>query len=466
VIGGTVPAERNVISGNAGDGIDIRALGLDVSGNYIGTRVDLGILGNGGHGVRVEAPSSVSPLDVIRIGGIGDPDVLLPNTIAFNGGAGVAVIAGSPVAIRDNEIYSNGGLGIDLGGDGVTLNDFPIDGDAGPNGLQNFPVVNVASSTGTVLTVSGTLNSTPDLEFTIDFYINGICDPPGYGEGTTPIGSTPPIMTDATGFGAFSLTITGAFAAGHIVTATATAEDRTSEFSACRTVAGAGPGPIPGVRFESNDTLAWDPTPDATAYHVYAGTPATLPGLATQAADSCEAGVLTETSATLPQGAAPPPGQMFWFLVTAEGPYGEGPLAQGNPGPRVLTSVGTCGDSCAHDQCTVGVALAPACTPPAAFVCGADPKCCDPVAGAWDLKCVQEVRTVARSLACPESQGQCPHDLCCAGCGAPLPPGCDSPPLPVSCTALVCQADPHCCQVAWDDTCIARMVSLCGYNCT
>ncbi|MGH9869080.1 MAG: hypothetical protein ACREAA_13060 [Candidatus Polarisedimenticolia bacterium] len=39
------------------------------------------------------------------------------------------------------------------------------------------------------------------------------------------------------------------------------------------------------------------------------------------------------------------------------------------------------------------------------------------------------------------------------------------PPLPASCTAAICQAAPHCCQQAWDDTCIQMVSSVCGFNC-
>jgi len=155
---------------------------------------------------------------------------------------------------------------------------------------------------------------------------------------------------------------------------------------------------------------------------------------------------------------------MFWLLVTAEGPYGEGPVQPGNPGPRILDSVGACTDGCAHDVCDVGEALVPACALCASIVCDKDPLCCDPVNGSWNAQCVQEVRTICRSPSCPESQGQCAHELC-SGQGSPLQPGCDSPPLPVSCTAAICQVDPHCCQQAWDEACQAKVATVCGYGC-
>ena len=44
------------------------------------------------------------------------------------------------IQISQNSIYENGKLGIDLGSNGVTLND-DGDGDFGANGYQNFPIL-------------------------------------------------------------------------------------------------------------------------------------------------------------------------------------------------------------------------------------------------------------------------------------------------------------------------------------
>ena len=60
------------------------------------------------------------------------------NEIGFNGGDGVRVDPSiATIALGWNRFSSNGGLGIDLGGDGVTVND-PGDGDTGVNGLLNM----------------------------------------------------------------------------------------------------------------------------------------------------------------------------------------------------------------------------------------------------------------------------------------------------------------------------------------
>src|SRR5262249_34664587 len=132
-VGGTTPAARNLIAGNAGDGIRFdNAAGNLVQGNFIGTRSDgASPLGNLGQGVFLTGGSSRNP-----VGGAGDG---AGNLVAFNGGAGIAADSGTGNLFRSNSIFSNAGLGIDLGADGVTPND-PGDPDGGANDLQNFPV--------------------------------------------------------------------------------------------------------------------------------------------------------------------------------------------------------------------------------------------------------------------------------------------------------------------------------------
>ena len=90
-------------------------------------------------------------------------------------------------AIRRNSIYSNCQLGIDLAPAGTTLND-PLDADAGANTGQNFPVLTSTENQSGGTLVQGTLNSTPNTTFILEFFDNVIPDPSGYGEGETFIG--------------------------------------------------------------------------------------------------------------------------------------------------------------------------------------------------------------------------------------------------------------------------------------
>ena len=134
------------------------------------------------------------------------------------------MLSGNSNVLSSNAIFSNGGLGINLNGGGITANDAG-DGDAGANNLQNFPVL-----AGAAGGVQGTLNSTPNTTFRIEFFGSSACDASGNGEGATFLGATT-TATDALGTAAIPLFNA---ATGQFVTATATdPANNTSEFSAC-----------------------------------------------------------------------------------------------------------------------------------------------------------------------------------------------------------------------------------------
>jgi hypothetical protein len=159
------------------------------------------------------------------------------NTIRYNGGAGVVVngLASLGNSVRGNSIHANGGLGIDLGGDGVTPN-HPDNPDAGPNQLQNFPIISQVSSSGANLTISGSLNSGPNATFALDFYASASGDLSGFGQGQTYLGAAT-VTTDASGNASFQVTVPAAPNGENAIAATATdASGDTSEFSPCRTV--------------------------------------------------------------------------------------------------------------------------------------------------------------------------------------------------------------------------------------
>ncbi|MGI9173858.1 MAG: right-handed parallel beta-helix repeat-containing protein [Rhodothermales bacterium] len=224
----------NVIAGNDAEGIYAdRAPSLDITGNAIGVDASGNPLGNGGDGILLYEAQNA------RLSG---------NTIAHNRGDGIRVLVedggaeAGTATIRENRIFENEGLGIDLNGDGVTYNDL-LDADDGPNALQNYPLLNAAfhlprsGGPAEFESIDGTLNSTPEEDFRIDVYASRTCDLSRHGEGQQYLG-TVEATTDRRGNAAFSLGLTEPLDPPYrFITATATGEEGgTSEFSRCLTV--------------------------------------------------------------------------------------------------------------------------------------------------------------------------------------------------------------------------------------
>jgi hypothetical protein len=168
---------------------------------------------------------------------VGGASTALGNWIAFNSGSGVLVDGATTagVNIERNRIFDNASLGINLRPAGepantVTPNDAG-DPDAGPNRLQNFPVITSATASA----VGGTLNAKPSSTFRIDVYRNP-AGPVASAEGKDWMGATT-VTTDASGNA--SWTLTAPAVAGQVLraTATSTATRDTSELSAARLVA-------------------------------------------------------------------------------------------------------------------------------------------------------------------------------------------------------------------------------------
>ncbi|MBP8298435.1 MAG: CSLREA domain-containing protein, partial [Burkholderiales bacterium] len=190
IIGGNLADQRNVISGNAQDGLrfDCSATvgscfdGTQVQGNFIGPAADGSPLGNVGNGVNL------SSMDDGRVF-IGNVSPGAGNRIAFNGGNGILATFGGVGrgSFLRNDIYQNGGLGIDLGVDGRTANDAG-DPDTGPNGLLNFPAFTSYTAPGGTSAVIEVQLDTPDIggnyPARVDFY-KAIEDEPGVWLGTT-----------------------------------------------------------------------------------------------------------------------------------------------------------------------------------------------------------------------------------------------------------------------------------------
>lgn len=228
MLGGTLAAHRNLISGNDLGGVsvaNILADGNRIINNYIGTN-DAGTaaIANTGAGIYISNGNST------LIGGILSGT---GNIIAFNTAEGVllASAAGVGHAILGNSIHSNGALGIDLNEDGVTPND-ALDPDVGPNNLQNFAVLSSALTNEEGLRVQGTLESTPNTAFRIEFFSSAAGDVSGYGEGQSYLGFAD-VTTDALGNATINFTTSVGQAVGAQISSTVTdANNNTSEFSA------------------------------------------------------------------------------------------------------------------------------------------------------------------------------------------------------------------------------------------
>lgn len=222
----TPPATGNVIRGNviSGNGNS----GVQLSGtNAVGNTIEDNLIGVGADGttaVRNGHPSILTAgWGVLTTSG----DATIRRNTIHNNGTGVqvgtstsSVVAG--VRITENSIAANARQSIDLGGEGPTANDAG-DGDGGPNGLQNHPVITVATTTS----VSGTLDAAASTGHRIEVFASGAC-----GDAARFLAAVD-VATDAGGHAAFSVTLSGV-AAGEQLTATATTvAGSTSEVSPC-----------------------------------------------------------------------------------------------------------------------------------------------------------------------------------------------------------------------------------------
>lgn len=229
VIGGLAAGAQNVISGN-GVGIQFRGANVGspqgnvIQGNLIGLNAAATeAVPNGQGGITfVDGSNNI----------VGGTQSGAANKIAFNGAHGVRVQTNSfQNSIRGNSIFSNDGLGIDLGVAGVTAND-PGDVDGGSNNQQNFPVLTSVTPGANSTTIQGSLNSTPNTTFQIDFYSSAALDPSGNGEGALFFNTTS-ITTDSNGNATINVTVPLPLGTGRVVTTTATDPNgNTSEFSA------------------------------------------------------------------------------------------------------------------------------------------------------------------------------------------------------------------------------------------
>ena len=223
----------NVISGNSSLGVAVLSGTDHIQGNMIGTdKTGTTALRNG---------SGFNPLGGIQVNdGASDHPFVQGNTIAFNGGNGITVGSGH-LSILVNSIHDNSALGIDLGISNVNPND-PQDTDSGPNGLQNYPIIDSATVASGATHYTGEIHSTPSHAFHIIFFSDTQCDPSEFGEGRDAGPEIQNVVTNLSGDATFEVE-GGPIADGASVTAIAidNSTGDSSEFSQC--VVATGPGP-------------------------------------------------------------------------------------------------------------------------------------------------------------------------------------------------------------------------------
>ncbi len=242
VAGNTIGLTKSGAAAPAGIGVLLTsALSTNINGNRI-VGVNAGIEVTNCDGTTITAntigwPSGSTPTgdgiyvhDNATLTAIGGNSSAQANTIENNGGAGIRVLAADGVTIRWSSISNNGGLGIDLDGNGVSPNDSNGDPDNGANENLNFPIITRAYSNGSITHVEGFLDSANG-NYDIELYASSTRDPSGYGEGTTRMfGATIP-----NGPFAFNLPT---LPVGTFLTALTCDGSNTSEFSLAHEVTG------------------------------------------------------------------------------------------------------------------------------------------------------------------------------------------------------------------------------------
>lgn len=226
-------AERNLISANTSYGVyltDAGTTGNRIAGNYIGAKVSANELAGNSYGVYLTNGASGN---FIGSNFNGTADELEGNLIAGNLNDGIAIVGAASTGnrISRNQLYTNGGMGIDLNDNGLSANDLN-DPDTGPNNLQNFPLVTTGFEMGQ--TLIGTLNSLASQNFRLEFYASATCDGTGNGEGQSFMGAITG-TTNASGNLSFSMSGLTVPPNQPYVTALAinTTNGDTSEFSPC-----------------------------------------------------------------------------------------------------------------------------------------------------------------------------------------------------------------------------------------
>ena len=283
-IGATTPDNRNVISGNALDGVrlglepnpspgEAPAVDNTVEGNYIGTDLqgqpqDTQLFGGdlaNQYGVYIFGGSNntigAGPQSA-AVAGAGLTALPMPasNIIAGNTLDGVMVASGTGNRISLNRIFDNARMGIELGVNAGIVAP-TANTSSGPNRLQNYPILTSVTDNGGQTTIVGTLiPQGGQTTYWIEFYANSQLSATGnlsegewfLGAQTFTVGAnglvdisftcatpaTPSMLPGATGYTHVAGDpLDAAIAEDHLITAIAVdGSGNTSEFSPCRDI--------------------------------------------------------------------------------------------------------------------------------------------------------------------------------------------------------------------------------------
>ena len=212
-IGGMTAAERNVLSGNYGCGVNVTDPGSDsntIVGNFIG-------LAAAGSNAIPNSLEGVAILNTARMNVIGGSARGAGNRIWANGQEGVAIYGATTIwnKMSQNSIHNNGAGGV------VLYNN--------ANGQQAPPVISSATlgaSDANIggIDIAGSLTSAANTTYTVEFFANNDADPSGYGQGQIFIGSAT-VTTGANGSKSFTVSLAAAVPVGYYISAKATSPD-------------------------------------------------------------------------------------------------------------------------------------------------------------------------------------------------------------------------------------------------
>lgn len=208
-------AAPDVISGNAGFGIEDHGQETEIGGNLIGISPAGAAMPNEAGGIRV-AEEADRPL----IGSTGlEAGAPGPNQIAYNDGAGILVESDSSRAqIRANSIFGNEGKGIEI-----------------EREAPQVPTIEAVAAAPGGIAVKGVVASGEQEPIELDFFASAVCSPLSAGEGESFLGDGEIALSNP-GPNAFVGTVAAPASDDQIyitVTATEALGQRTSEFSEC-----------------------------------------------------------------------------------------------------------------------------------------------------------------------------------------------------------------------------------------